>query len=626
MSLPLELIDVILSHIPPRYLLITATVSRDWSRLSLLALYHAIYIHSDYQRISFFRALDNLPLVYCRAIQAIYLNIARQRVSAQSLNDGELRIVASKCPRLDTIAFVKTNESHRSSSFATVWLPPGYWSYFEYSNDIPLSMPSWPSLKRFSMVVYTENSPVGVHGSDRLTMITLTNEQFLSLQRPDVESITPPICFSALECLNLDGNYFTYESRPVPLSPSHMLWLHQHCPSLRHLSIKNMTFDNLGDTSSISFPSHSSVESLTLIDVSVSMRGWGWYHIFGLLCPAIQSLSLDLDMDDKFQYQQERTQVAIVAWITGCDSLASLVLGRLGAYAVSQGVTEDLTKLAQQGEWRCQLKSLDFKSVYKSQTYPADVVVRCSPLISSLETLGIDLSYTGRSSTSPSYSGTCHCAIHPNHPLHSSPAPAFPNLTCLHLRNSATCKYKVLLNDLLIACPRTKTLVLHCVSLQCHPCEDHFSSKSLPTHPLANLTLDGCNVDGAHHLFQTIENQFPRLASLTIAYVNLRGSQPVQPRLNLGHLGLKKLWLIQIKTEGVLCYTLRLYELRGPRMTLYDAYVDGNHDIDRPPKTTRIEVPSPEATSKKPTFTNTLHVVCKYVEDVLFGNTLAYLL
>ncbi|ORX62935.1 hypothetical protein DM01DRAFT_1331044 [Hesseltinella vesiculosa] len=572
MSLPLELIDPILHHLPPRYLLTTALVSHTWSHLSLACFYRSVYIHTKHQKQRFLEALESLPFAYRQCIRAIYVNTLSMPDTAFNKDNyrNDLIVIAAQCPQLDTFILARTAEPFLPDTIPTVWLQ-GVPASIEVLCRSMLYLPYIPSIRRIG--TYLEDAALECYSCNfsHLTSLVLSEPQLQEL----LDTPSPQqVLFPALETLDLGSVHFSSFFKASSLA-----LLKHHCPVLQHLTLNDFQLFDVNTPTPL--PIHTSVVKLALRNVRI--ENTAWLSIFASMYPALQSLSLEVrfgnhalithgmdEEEESARQHQNRSHAAqgVLDWIVGCGSLTTLDLIHFGLVTTYSEIMDGLADMASLGSWHCQLNRFALHDCSDDQELPCKHVLECQSLMQRLDTLHLTLPSTHYQTPFMPQKDLIRCNRFPSpmFPPCDLSADALINITTLYLhRNDGHAR--VSWTQLLQMCPSLTSLSLRYILLQHGSCQRHFPSAH-PDSSLVNLTLDNCKVSRADLFFSFLQYQLPRLSSLAMTGVYLDNLDS-DPMLDL-NVALQNLWIVAVSINQIMCTSLRLHERqRSGNVTRY---------------------------------------------------------
>ncbi|ORX54090.1 hypothetical protein DM01DRAFT_1335947 [Hesseltinella vesiculosa] len=598
MSLPLELVPLILQHLAPRHLLNTCLVSHAWAYHSLTRFYDTVYIHTSHQLKSFLKSLQVLPLAYRSAIRAILMNDGAFYCQ-YGMEITCIAIFASHCPSLEALSCVKPCDTLLSNDPVVTDWAHGYPMSLAIDHILNVDLPYFPRIRRIRLLM----QPDSVHQQEplyrQLTDLALSDEQLDSVVQLFPVPHRPILdLFPALRTLHLDDLDDDY-----PLDDNALFWLQDHCRSLHHLSMKGITLS--GPRLLVKGPVHSSVRSLVLRLVDIESDEW--FPLLTTLYPGLQLLSL---VDMHFQYREVPRSMleGLLSWITACRSLASFSIDEHFTTPdwTMEEVLDGLVDHMNSGSWNCQLRHFEMSTSYSHETFPAKRLLECQPLMQQLDTLFLPLVSTDDpsqdelqvelddcSSGLPALFRLCHL----------TPG-TFANLTTLHLTQDRGHTH-VSLIQLLLMCPSLTSLSLACVDLHHEACPRHFPDSPPDTFNLANLTVMHTDVYRSDLFFYLLQHQLPRLASL--AFIDTRihqlslDPQGSGPFLHL-NVALRSLWVIAVNINDHSCSSLCLHEHQSSgRMVRYTSQPTREKEKYKPP--------------------TDFHVACLYADHVLFNHS-----
>ncbi|ORX52717.1 hypothetical protein DM01DRAFT_114614 [Hesseltinella vesiculosa] len=573
MTLPLEIIDVVFQNLQTKHLLVMATVSLAWSHLSLGHLYRTVYIPSTRHRKQFLVALQSLPLTSREAIRAIHLNSWLSQSEINDL-DPDIATLGFLCPRLEEFTFVTLNDTNAPASHFAIWIK----SAPAFHVDLPL----FPFMRCIGTYLHEKALDRYRIVFDQLTSLALTDQQLLSHINPRHQQLSSMLAvFPALETLDLIS-----ESRTSSLDALHFTWLQHHCPRLRHMSLRDLCLASSQLTTAA--PILLSVELLALKNVKVESSEW--FPLLASMCPALKTLFVDINTGDLAlpwigaavpqsrpsleQHGFNTMTQEISDWITGCSSLATLHIRRLGAPSTITGVLENMMDMAQLGTWDCRLKRFALAGEPMHRTESADQLFgsRGSAILGSLDTLHLNLANLydqHTSSTLALNNNDFSCAGKPIFPMCSRAPTALTNLTSLYLQQCYTATTSMF--ELLQLCPNLRSLGLRGLFLQTGVCHRHSPDpEAFVKSNLAELVVDRCTVLHAELFISFLQHGLPWLTSLTLANVDFWNLES-DPIVNLDNRKLKRLQLAAIMKDGYACSSIYVIQSQlSGQTTRYD--------------------------------------------------------
>ncbi|ORX52714.1 hypothetical protein DM01DRAFT_356937 [Hesseltinella vesiculosa] len=552
MAVPLEVVGYILQQLQPHQLLITATVSCTWSRLSLDILYRNIYIRTKDQWKHFLVTLPSIPLANREAIRVLRLN--QREICRESFNGHiDLTILGSLCPRLEEVAIVNLMDAIALASQPATWLQG-------VSSADRTNLPLFPFMRCIG--TYVDEPTFDRYSTvfDQLTRLALTREQLL--HQKNLQLLSPASAmFPALQTLDVSfgipTNYFhASDISTNSFHASDLIWLLRHCPCLRDLSINSLCLDNsyLADVPS----AQTSVKFLALNSIEIKSREW--FPLLSSMFPALQELRLD------FQIKLGISCVDGIAerisdWIIGSSSLTSLHILKLAGAQTMTSVLKRLTDAASNGSWDCRLKHFAMLDGLTSENKSSGRLLECdsSALVHSLDSLQISLSYF--------YSPVINWQCDENN-LSCDPLCMFPpcnralsilaSLTTLRIQKWGE-KIKISLNLLLHLFPALRSVTLCGFIVQIDACALHHPDPMYVSAGLTDFALQNCTVLHADAFYSFLQRDQLQLSSLILAAVNFLGLTS-EPSIDFGDRRMKLLWFVEVSTTASVCSSLCLEE------------------------------------------------------------------
>ncbi|ORX62929.1 hypothetical protein DM01DRAFT_1331037 [Hesseltinella vesiculosa] len=597
MSLPTELVPLILQHLTPRHLLNTCLVSRAWTYHSLVRLYDTVYIHTKHQLKSFLKSLHGLPLTYRLAIRAILVNDGAFYRDYR-LGGTCALVFGIQCPRMKVFSCVMPYGTLLSDDpLVTDWAHGRPMPIF-IKNMFAVDLSRFPRLCRIGVFPMNEAAPEHEPIYRQLTGLVLTEYQLETLidEYPDAH-LTINAMFPALQTLHLD-----HYGNDHCLDDIDLAWLQHHCPNLHHLSMKGVT---VGDRWIPKPLVHATVRSLVLTSVHIAT-----VECFPLLTTLYPNLKLISLIDMNFQYQRFPHLMldGLLSWITDCPSLTSfsIIEYESDPHWTMEEVIDGLVDRVNSGSWNCRLNRIEIGASRTHQIFPAKRLLECQPLMQQLDTLFLPLISSHDTTQGEVQMESDHCSSgQPTLYLLCHLAPdTFARLTTLHL-NQERGHTHVSLVQLLLMCPTLVTLQLGGIDLHHDACTRHFPAIPPATFNLANLTVTHTDVYRADLFFFLLQHQLPRLSSLAIIGTRIHqlslAPQESDPFLRL-NVALRSLWVIAVDINDHFCFSLCLHENQGSgRMARYTSQPIDDKENDKPP----ID----------------FHVACLYADHVLFTHS-----
>ncbi|ORX52718.1 hypothetical protein DM01DRAFT_1408052 [Hesseltinella vesiculosa] len=521
MGLPPEIIQQILQHLSPQQLFVTALVSRSWSQLSLLSIYGTVHIYSKRQRKRFMGRLDSLPLTYCHAIQAVYLDImiyddlAFQPLDYSHHSDIEddAIAIADKCPHLQTIALVSINNPCPLTA-STEFYAHGIPLCTEFNPNYGVDLPFCPFARHIGLFLGTEALLQHRPAFHQLTSVSFTNGQTLHL--------------GAL------------------------------------LSVKTLELVRVEISNENWLPLLSSIyPSLTSISISLIVSP----------CDVNSAVEAELYKTDGRGYQLRINQ-QIIDWIAGYTGLISLNLGdvNVGNRSVIAEIVEGLIAMAGQGAWNCALQHFSLDGLSYQQRTWVNELLKSRPF-QQLNTLHIWLFsvYHRLSRVASENAKGCTCILSTVFPQRGFAPDVLAHLTSLCL-TQGHCSVDISLNRLLKLCTNLKSLEIKSGVLVHDVCPRHFLSPDTSKYNLKNLFLDDCEIMDAGFLFSLIQHQLPQLSRLSLTRLRLHLVDK-DPVLSLD-IALQYLCVALVTMDAILCTCLWLHEESFEKVTRYVADFD----------------------------------------------------